>query len=266
MSKLTTAVVTGGGRGIGREIARQLAAAGHQVLITDIDADAATHAAADIGSGAWGAQQDVRDTAGHSEIAEQASSKGRLAVWVNNAGILVAGDSWTHTDQELANILNINVAGVISGSHAAIRTMGNAGGAILNIASLSALAPVPGLALYAATKAAVLSYTTSLQGDLNHARLPIRVRALCPDVVGTEMVASHATDPNAALLFSGPELLSAENVARAGLQLLGSRQIFRVVPRWRGLIARTGDMAPSLGLKTLQLLRKTGERRQRKIG
>lgn len=123
---------------------------------------------------------------------------------VNNAGILLAGDSWTHTDEELASILDVNVRGVMAGSHAAINGMGASGGAILNIASLSALAPVPGLALYAATKAAVLSFTTSLQGDLDHAGLPIRVRALCPDVVGTQMVSSRATDPAAALLFSGP--------------------------------------------------------------
>jgi NAD(P)-dependent dehydrogenase (short-subunit alcohol dehydrogenase family) len=101
MSESTTAVVTGAGRGIGLAIARQLAAAGHRVLLTDIDADAAKHAAVEIGSGAWSTQQDVRDPSGHRDIAAQASSEGRLAVWVNNAGILIAGDSWTHTDQEL---------------------------------------------------------------------------------------------------------------------------------------------------------------------
>lgn len=78
-------------------------------------------------------------------------------------------------------------------------------GVVLNVASLSALTPVPGLALYAATKAAVLSYTTSVQGDLRHAGLPVRVRALCPDVVGTRMVTARAADPGAALLFAGPK-------------------------------------------------------------
>lgn len=264
MSESTIAVVTGGGRGIGLEIGRQLAAAGHRVLVTDIDADAAKRAAADIGAGAWGARQDVGDAADHRDVAAQASAEGRLAVWVNNAGILIAGDSWTHTDQELASILDINIRGVMAGSHAAITTMGAAGGAILNIASLSALGPVPGLALYAATKAAVLSFTTSLQGDLDHARLPIRVRALCPDVVGTQMVSSRATDPGAALLFSGPKPLLPEDVARAGLELLESRQIFRVVPRWRGLMVRAVDVTPAVGMKTMALMRSVGERRQRK--
>lgn len=264
MSESTTAVVTGAGRGIGLEIGRQLAAAGHRVLITDVDADAAKRAAAEIGRGAWSTWQDVGDPAGHRDIAAQACSEGQLAVWVNNAGILVTGDSWTHTDEELASILDVNVRGVMAGSHAAIAAMGGAGGAILNIASISALAPVPGLAMYAATKAAVLSFTTSLQGELVHAGLPIRVRALCPDVVGTQMVTSRATDPGAALLFSGPQPLASEEVARAGLQLLDSRQIFRVVPRWRGLLVRAVDAAPSVGLTALAVMRRMGEHRQRR--
>ena len=264
MSENTTAVVTGGGRGIGLEIGRQLATAGHRVLITDVDEENAERAAAEIGRGAWSVGQDVRDPAGHRDVAVQASSKGRLAVWVNNAGILVAGDSWTHTDQELESILDINIRGVMAGCRAAIETMGGAGGAILNIASISALTPVPGLAVYAATKAAVLSFTTSLQGDLDHAGLPIRVRALCPDVVGTQMVTSRATDSGAALLFSGPKPLTPEEVARNGLELLESRQIFRVVPRWRGLMVRATDASPLLGLKAMALMRRTGERRQRK--
>ena len=140
--------------------------------------------------------------------------------------------------------------------------MGEKGGVVLNIASLSALTPVPGLALYAATKAAVLSYTTSLQGDLRHAGLPIRVRALCPDVVGTRMVTSRAADPGAALLFAGPKPMDEDAVARAGLALMESRQIFRVMPRWRGALVRGVDLAPAAGLGMVALMRKLGDRRQ----
>ncbi len=262
MQAPTTAVVTGAGRGIGLEIARQLAVAGHRVLLTDVDGDAAERAAAEVGRGAWSASHDVRNPSDHRHVAEQASAAGRLAVWVNNAGILLAGDSWNHTDAEIASILDVNLRGVIAGSHAAIASMNSSGGAILNIASLSALAPVPGLALYGATKAAVLSFTTSLQGDLDHAGLPVRARALCPDVVSTRMVTARAADPGAALLFAGPSPMAAADVARAGLELLQSRQIFRVVPRWRGVVARSSDAAPAFGLKTVALMRNLGERRQ----
>jgi len=266
MADPTTAVVTGAARGIGLAIAARLADRGHRVLLTDIDGDAAARAATEVGRGAWSAAQDVRDPAGHRDIAARACAEGRLAVWVNNAGILIAGDCWTHTDEEVISVLDVNVRGVVAGSRAAVGAMSATGGGILNIASISALAPVPGLALYAATKAAVLSFTTSLQGDLDHAGLPIRARALCPDVVATEMVTSRATDPGAAMLFSGPKPLSAGDVADAGLELLESSQIFRVVPRWRGVVARASDAAPSAGLRALGLMRVLGDRRQRKGG
>ncbi|MFI2233839.1 SDR family NAD(P)-dependent oxidoreductase [Nocardia testacea] len=258
----TTAVVTGAGRGIGFAFARHLADAGHLVVLTDIDGDAVQRAAAEIGRGAVGFRQDVRDIASHREVAEKAAGLGRPAVWVNNAGVLFAGDAWTHPDEEIATILDVNIRGVVAGTSAAIAQMGQAGGVVLNIASLSALTPVPGLALYAATKAAVLSYTTSVQGDLRHAGLPIRVRALCPDVVGTHMVTERAADPGAALLFAGPKPMDEDTVARAGMALMDSRQIFRVMPRWRGALVRGVDMAPAFGLSLVALMRRLGDRRQ----
>lgn len=257
-----TAVVTGAGRGIGFALARQLSEKGYRVVLTDIDGGSAERAAAQIGNGAVGLEQDVREMASHRRVAEEASKLGPLERWVNNAGILFAGDAWTHSDDQIAAIIDVNIRGAMAGSAAAINAMGARSGAILNIASISALGPVPGLALYAATKAAVLSYTTSLQGDLKHAGLPIRVRALCPDVVGTEMVTSQAHDPGAALLFSGPKPLKEEDVARAGLELLESNHLFRVIPRWRGALVRSVDLAPSVGLGALGLMRRIGDHRQ----
>lgn len=258
----SSAVVTGAGRGIGLALARRLAAAGHRVVLTDLDGEAAERAASLVGHGAVGVEQDVRDIASHRAVADEAEKLGPVAVWANNAGVLFAGNSWEHPDEELATILEVNVRGVMAGAAAAVNVMGPAGGRILNVASISALTPVPGLALYAATKAAVLSYTTSLQGDLRHAGLPIRVRALCPDVVGTHMVTSRSKDPGAAMLFSGPKPLDEDKVAKAGLALLESRQIFRVLPRWRGVLVRGIDLAPSAGLPTLGVMRKLGDRRQ----
>lgn len=260
------AVVTGAGKGIGFALAEQLADKGYQVLVTDIDGDAAQVAAEKIGRGAWAVGQDVRDVAGHAAVAAEAASRGPVRVWVNNAGVLFAGPAWEHPDQQLSSIIDVNVKGVFAGCAAAVDAMGAGGGRILNIASISALTPVPGLALYAATKAAVLSYTTSLQGDLDHAGLPIRVRALCPDVVGTDMVHDVEKDPGAALLFSGPKPLGEKEVAAAGLALLDSRQIFRVIPRWRGVMVRVGDITPSVGLKVLAMMRRTGDKVQAKAG
>lgn len=83
---MTTAVVTGAARGIGVAIASSLVARGHRVLLTDLDGEAVERAAYTVGSGAWGVAQDVRDAASHATVAALASERGRLAVWVNNAG------------------------------------------------------------------------------------------------------------------------------------------------------------------------------------
>lgn len=259
---MTIAVVTGAARGIGFALAEQLAARGHRVLLTDVDGEAAQTAADALGRGCWAMAQDVRDLDSHRTVAAAAGERGQVGIWVNNAGVLFAGDAWTHPDAQVETILDVNIRGVIGGSRAAIDAMIPTGGRILNIASISALTPVPGLALYAATKAAVLSFTTSLQGDLDHAGHDIRVRALCPDVVGTRMVSDVAHDSGAAMLFSGPKPIGTAEVAKAGLDLLDSRQLFRVVPRWRGPVARAADLAPSAGLKALALMRTLGDRRQ----
>lgn len=255
------AVVTGGGRGIGLAFARRLVAAGRTVLITDIDTEAARAAAEGIGC-AW-IDHDVRDVDGHRVVAERAAELGSLRLWINNAGVLIAGESWTHDPAEIARSFDVNVGGVITGSHAAVTAMSAHGGAILNVASTAGLAPVPGLAIYAATKAAVLSFTTSLQGDLEHAGLPIRARALCPDVTATDMVGAVATDPGASILFAGGRQAQADDVARAGLELVDSRQVMRACPRASGAMARATGILPTLGLRLSASARKTGERRQR---
>lgn len=254
------AVVTGGGRGIGLAFARRLAAAGRKVLVTDIDESTARAAAAEVGC-EW-IRQDVRDVDGHRAVAERAAELGSLRLWINNAGVLVAGESWNHDAAEIARSLDVNVSGVIAGSHAAVRAMSAEGGTILNIASTAGLAPVPGLAIYAATKAAVLSFTTSLQGDLDHAGLPIRARVLCPDVTATDMVGDVSTDPGASILFAGAKQAQPDDVARAGLELIESRQVMRAFPRLSGALARGTGLIPTVGLWLSASARKTGERRQ----
>jgi short-subunit dehydrogenase len=75
---------------------------------------------------------------------------------------------------------------------------------IINVASLSSFGPVPGLALYAATKHAVLGFTGSLQGDLLDAGLPITVHALCPDAADTPLLREHDHEPARRSTGRGP--------------------------------------------------------------
>ncbi|MEA2420389.1 MAG: hypothetical protein QOE60_2595, partial [Thermoleophilaceae bacterium] len=92
------AVVTGAGRGFGREIAKRLAGRGYTVLATDIDGEAAQATAAAVGG--FSQQLDVRDPEAHRRAARAAIDRGPLEVWVNNAGVLRTSKAWEHSDDE----------------------------------------------------------------------------------------------------------------------------------------------------------------------
>lgn len=263
-SARTVAVVTGGARGFGKEIASRLVARGHRVLITDLDEQAVEMTAAAIGATAIVA--DARSPEDHRRVAVAAAELGRLTIWVNNAGVARAGKAWEHTDDEVRLVVESNLLGVIHGSRVAVEAMRAHGGHVLNIASMSGLGPVPGLAVYAATKAGVLNFTTSLQGDLDFARLPVRVHALCPHAAATDLVRGARSHPDSAVLFSQRALLDPSDVADAAVALLHGRRVVRSMPVYWAALTRTGAVLPTLGLKILAGLRALGERRRRAAG
>jgi NAD(P)-dependent dehydrogenase (short-subunit alcohol dehydrogenase family) len=260
------AVVTGAGRGFGREIAHRLAARGYSVLCTDIDGASAERTAQEIGAAAWSMGHDVRDPEQHRSVAAAASARGGLEVWVNNAGVLRTQKAWEHPDDEVRLQVEANLLGVIWGSRAAVEEMRQNGakGHVINLASMSALTPVPGLAVYGATKHGVLGFSGSLQGDLDDAGIPIRVHAVCPDSAGTDMVRERAADPDAAIIWSAPRMLTAEEVAEKVVGLLDSRKVVLVIPRRRGALARTFGLFPNTGLKLAGPMKKLGERKRRR--
>jgi NAD(P)-dependent dehydrogenase (short-subunit alcohol dehydrogenase family) len=257
---MKTAVVTGAGRGLGRLIAQGLAEKGFAVLATDIDEEAARQTAESIGGNAWSARHDVRDADSHHRLAREANDRGALALWVNNAGVLRSANAWEHTEEDVRLQVDVNVLGVIFGCQAAIQFMRNTGGHIINIASISSLTPAPGVAVYGATKHAVLGFTTSLQGDLMRAGYDIKVSALCPDAIDTNMVRDVQHESHAALLFSAGKLLKAEDVAATALDLVDKPKLVKVTPSGRGFLAHV----PSFGLKVLQQFWKIGDRNRQR--
>ncbi|MEA2363761.1 MAG: hypothetical protein QOD71_2906 [Thermoleophilaceae bacterium] len=257
------AVVTGAGRGFGREIARKLAGRSYTVLATDIDGDAAAATAEAVGG--FSLQHDVRDPEAHCRAARAAIERGPLEVWVNNAGVLRTRKAWEHPDDEVRLQVEVNLLGVIWGSRAAVDAMRQRGGRdmhVINLGSMSAFAPVPGLAVYAATKHGVLGFTTSLEGDLMAAGLPIKMHVVCPDGADTDMTRERANEPESAIIWSGPRMLSAEEVASAVTGLLDSKRMVVAVPRWRGVAARVAASAGRPALRTSELMRRHGERKR----
>jgi NAD(P)-dependent dehydrogenase (short-subunit alcohol dehydrogenase family) len=257
------AVVTGAGRGFGREIARRLAGRSYTVLATDIDAEAAAATAEQVGG--FSLQVDVRDPEAHRRAARAAVERGPLEVWVNNAGVLRTSKAWEPPDEEVRLQVEINLLGVIWGSRAAVDAMRERGGQnmhLINLGSMSAFTPVPGLAVYAATKHGVLGFSTSLQGDLMAAGVPIDVHVVCPDGADTEMTRERAHEPESAIIWSSPRMLSAEEVAGTVVGLLDSKRMVVAIPRWRGVAARVAASAGRPALRTSELLRRQGERKR----
>ena len=258
------AVVTGAGRGIGRAIARKLAERSLAVLVTDVDEAGARETAEEIGGGAWSMPQDVRDPDGHRVVAAAARERGRVEAWVNNAGVVRTAQAWEHTDDQVRMMAEVNLLGLVWGCRAAVEAMRDHGGHIVNMASMSAFGPVPGLAVYGATKHAVLGFTASLQGDLEEAGVPIRVHAVCPDAVDTPMVRERQDDPDAAIIFSAGGLLQPEQVAERAVGLLDSNRVVLAFPRYRAWIARATGMAPRGGLAMAGPLKRYGDRVRRR--
>lgn len=257
-----TAVVTGAGRGIGREIARLLVARGLEVLVTDVDEAAASETAGMLGESTWPMALDVRDPEAHRRAAAAAAERGSVEVWVNNAGVLRTQKAWEHSDQELRLMVEVNLLGVIWGSRAAVETMRPLGGDIVNMASMSSFGPVPGLAVYGATKHAVLGFTESLQGDLDGSGISIRTHAICPDAVDTGMVRERQADEESAIIFSAPRFLTPAEVAQKAVASIGERRPVVAIPASRAVLVRTMALFPRLNLRLMPLFKKAGEKKR----
>ena len=185
------ALVTGGGTGLGRGIAEELARAGADIAIAEINPDSARAAAKELGeigvrAGAY--PTDVSDSAQvDASFARAAEELGRLDVVVNNAGISRIGPH-THdvTDDDWHASIAVMQTGVFFGMRAAGRIMlEQGGGSIINISSIRGFSPNPGRLAYCAAKAAVIMMTTVAAGEW--APHGIRVNAIAPGVTRTPM-------------------------------------------------------------------------------
>ena len=186
------AIVTGGGRGIGRGHSLHLAKSGAAVLVNDIDSEEAKKVVKEIlneGGVAKTSSQDISSRAGCSLLIEECIKEfGNIDILVNNAGVAKHGEMEDYNDDLLDSIMDINVDSVFRMCRSAITPMKNQGeGVILNIGSISGLVsniPQPQVA-YNASKAAVHMMTKSLASDF--ADKNIRVNALAPGYFRTEM-------------------------------------------------------------------------------
>jgi meso-butanediol dehydrogenase/(S,S)-butanediol dehydrogenase/diacetyl reductase len=181
-------IVTGAGRGIGAEIARDLTRNGAKVCVADLNEDAAKKVAASLGSPAFGVKVDVasRDSV-RAMIASAVRAFGKLDVIFNNAGISQTRQFMDVTEADWHRIMNVNGLGVLIGMQEAARQMKaqGTGGKIINTASIAGKQGYPLFAHYCASKFAVVALTQAGARALAADR--ITVNAFAPGVVRTEL-------------------------------------------------------------------------------
>lgn len=180
------ALVTGSARGIGQGIATLLAERGALVVVADVNGDAASASAAELGNGSFGIALDVSDR----EAVDQAVAKivddcGQIDILVNNAGINRDAMLWKMTDEQWDSVLAVDLSGVFYTCRAVGTHMrANKYGRIVNVASASWMGNI-GQTNYAAAKAGVVGLTRSISKEL--ARSQVTANAVCPGFIETDM-------------------------------------------------------------------------------
>jgi 3-oxoacyl-[acyl-carrier protein] reductase len=191
------ALVTGASKGIGAEIAQQLAAAGAAVVVnyasSKAGADRVVGKIVAAGGKAVAVQADLSKPAEVKKLfAEALRSFDHLDILVNNAGIYEFAPLEEVTPEHFHKQFDLNVLGLLLASQEAAKHFGTQGGSIVNISSVVARSAVPNASVYSATKAAVDAVTRSLAVELGPRR--IRVNAINPGMVETEGVHAAGID------------------------------------------------------------------------
>ena len=238
MSSLTGQVVavTGGARGIGAEIARQLASAGARVAIGDRDGDAVTATAAALPGDVRGFTLDVTDTESFGGFLTATElALGPIDVLVNNAGVMWVGPFDEESDTATQRMIDVNLGGVIRGVRLAAPAMRDRGrGHIVTIASAAARLSPPGESTYAATKHGVRGYLVGVREELRGSGIELSL--IMPSVVDTELAVGTAS--------GAAKLLQPADVARAVVRAIQRPRFEVSIPGYVGPLTRFVDLLP----------------------
>lgn len=188
------ALITGAGRGIGKETARLFAKEGAHVIVSDVDDDAGQKVVDELGKQAEYMHLDVSKEESWQSILETIKEKhGKLDILFNNAGIIGFGESFGPQDPEHASLQSwhevhaVNLDGVFLGCKYGMQLMKKHGGSIINMSSRSGIVGIPGAAAYASSKAAIRNHTKTVALYCAQEGYKIRCNSLHPAAIITPM-------------------------------------------------------------------------------
>lgn len=262
---VTTAVVTGAGRGLGREFAIELARRGVRVMAADIDLEGAQQTCAavrNVGGRALAVRCDVRSSEDMADLARQAETcLGGTDILINNAGVLVAGELAGLTLDDYRRVIDVNLWGVLHGCHYFVPMMKKRqSGTIINVASLAGALSLPHMGAYNATKAAVIALSETMHAEL--AASGISVTALCPSFVRTGFIDEATGAASRGTLRFGEALTARlgswpKEVVRVALDAADRGKLY-AVPTLHGRLAwRAKRLAPELFKHAMALVHRT---------
>jgi len=252
-----TALITGASSGIGEAFARLFAAEGFDLVLTARREEKLQQLAADLPTTTKIVvlPGDLSTTAGITTFCGSVSGESlEIDVLVNNAGMMVEQEFAKLTTEQIERTITLNITALTQLIHQFLPAMkARKSGRILNVASVAAFHPVPGMDIYAATKAYVLSFSEALAENLRDTG--ISVTALCPGLTDTNIVDTSVSGAIPTFMISQPD-----EVARSGFDALMNREVICIPgnanrlalawaqhqPRWlvRGLGGLANKLTP----------------------
>lgn len=237
-------LITGASSGIGEAFARELAKRKRPMILVARSTEKLHRLAAEL----WNAHgidvqvvvQDLSEPDGASRLFEFCQThRWEVGTLINNAGFGLHGDFLTQPSEKLGEMVRLNIAALINLTHLFLHAMvRRQAGGVLNVSSIAAFQPVPTMAVYAATKAFVLSFSESLHEELRGTG--VKVLALCPGA--TETPFFEAAQMSSATLRTPKE--TAEAVAQRGIKALEQDRAVAVSGVFNAILVQTARFTP----------------------